>query len=158
MILISSHDKILNITIIFCRITFEIQKLNWWKQNILLIEKHLYNLESTITESQKNIIFNNIYQHCIFHTSKVKDKSSVSMIIKIQVLSGTGKNFIANTIRNIDINLNAIFLSYTCYDPTGCAASLINGTIHHRLFNIPIGNIPFCFYRLEWKKFFFNYS
>ena len=44
---------------------------------------------------------------------------------------------IANAIRNININLNSIFLSYTCCAPTGCAVLLINGTTHHQLFNIP---------------------
>ena len=48
------------------------------------------------------------------------------MTIKIQGLSGTGKKIIANTINNIDINLNPTFLSYTCCAPTGCVASLIN--------------------------------
>ena len=108
------------------------------KKQMLLIEEHIYNPENTITESQKNIIFNHIYQHYIFHISKDKHECPVSMTVKIQGLPGTGKTFIANTIRNIDINLDPMHLSYTCCAPTGCAASLINGTTHHQLFNIPI--------------------
>ena len=61
------------------------------------------------------------------------------MNVKIQGLLGTGKKIIANTMRNIDINLNPKFLSYTCCAPTGYAASLINGTTHHQFFNIPTG-------------------
>ena len=61
------------------------------------------------------------------------------MNVKIQGLPGTGKTCIANTIRNIDINLNPMFSSYACCFPTRCAASLINGTTHHQLFNIPTG-------------------
>ena len=106
---------------------------------MLLIEENIYNPENTITESQKIIIFNHIYQHYKFHISKDKHECPVSMTVKIQGLPGTGKTFIANTIRNIDINLDPMYLSYTCCAPTGCAASLINGTTHHQLFNIPIG-------------------
>ena len=79
-------------------------------------------------------------QHYIFHTSKDTYESPVSTTVKIQGLPGTGKTFIANTIHNININLNPMFLLYTCCAPTGCAASLFNGTTHHQLFNIPIGN------------------
>ena len=108
------------------------------KKQMLLIEEHIYNPENTITESQKNIIFNHIYQHYLFHTSIEKNESPVSMTVNIHGLPGTGKIFIANTIRNIDINLNPMILLFTYCDPTGCAASLINGTTHHQLFNIPI--------------------
>ena len=116
---------------------------------MLLIEENIYNPENTITESQKNIIFNHIYQHYIFHISKDKHESLVSMTVKIQGLPGTGKTFIANTIRNIDISLNPMNLSYTCCAPTGYAASLINETTHHQLFNILIEKNSFIFYRLE---------
>ena len=73
------------------------------------------------------------------------------MTVKIQGLPGTGKSFIANTIRNIDINLNPMHLSYTCCAPTGCAASLINGTTHHTLFNLPLGK---CFFSspTDWNE------
>ena len=66
-------------------------------------------------------------------------------------VTGTGKTFIANTIRNIDINLNPMFLSYTCYAPTGCAASLINVTTHYKFFNIPTGKV---FHKppKDWKE------
>ena len=59
------------------------------------------------------------------------------MNVKIQGLPGTSKQFITNTIRNIDINLNPMVLSYTCCTPTRCVTSLINGTTYHQLFNIP---------------------
>ena len=106
---------------------------------MLLIEEELYNPENTITDSQKIIIFNHIYQHYIFHISNAKDENPTSITVKIQGLPGTGKSFIANTIRNIDINLNPMHLSYTCCASTGCAASLINETTHHTLFNLPLG-------------------
>ena len=86
---------------------------------LLLIDEYIYNPENTITNSQKIIIFNHIYQHYVFHIVKNIDDYSVFMNVKIQGLLGTGKTFIANTIRNIDINLNPMFLSYTCYVPTG---------------------------------------
>ena len=63
------------------------------------------------------------------------------MNVKIQGLPGTSKTFIVNTIRNIDIMLKPMCLSYTCCAPTRCATSLINGTTHHQLFNIPTGGI-----------------
>ena len=116
---------------------------------MLLIEENIYNPENSITESQINVIFNHIYQHYLFHISKDKDESPASMTVKIQGLPGTGKTFIVNTIRNIDINLNSTLLSYTCCTPTGCAASLINKTTYHQLFNVPIGKSQFCSYRLE---------
>ena len=73
------------------------------------------------------------------------------MNIKIQGLQGTGKIYIANTIRNIDINLNPVFLSYICYASTGCVALLINGTTNHQLFNISTQRI---FHKPpnDWKK------
>ena len=49
------------------------------------------------------------------------------------------KIFIANTIPNIDIRLFPNSTCYSSYAPTGCAPSLINGQIHHKLFNIPVG-------------------
>ena len=60
-----------------------------------------------------HIIFNHIYQYYIFHIVKNINDCLVSMNVKIQGLPGTGKTFIANTIRNIDINLNPMFLLYT---------------------------------------------
>ena len=116
-------------------------------QKCSLLKKNKCNPENNITESLKIIIFNHMYQHYIFHISKDKHKSPVSMTIKIQGLPGTGKTFIANTIRNIDINLNPMYLSYSCCDPTGCVTSLINGTPHQQLFNILMEKtIPFFFY------------
>ena len=61
------------------------------KKQMLLIEEHIYNPENTITESQKNIIFNHIYQHYLFYIFKNKDEGPVSMTVKIQGLPGTGK-------------------------------------------------------------------
>ena len=118
---------------------------------MLLIEEHLYNPENTITNSPKNIIFNHIYQHYVFHIIKKIDDNPVSMSVKIQGLPGTGKTFIANTIRNIDINLNPMLLSYTCCAPTRCAASLINRTTQHQLFNIPTWKV---FHKppKDWKE------
>ena len=98
---------------------------------MLLIEENIYNPENTITESQKIITFDHIYQYYIFNISKDKHESPVFVTVKIQGLLGTGKTFITNTIRNIDINLNPMYLSYTYCAPTGCTASLINGTTHH---------------------------
>ena len=60
-------------------------------KKILLIEEKIYNPESSITESLKIIIFNHIYQHCIFYIFKNKDEGPVSMSVKIQGLPGTGK-------------------------------------------------------------------
>ena len=73
------------------------------------------------------------------------------MIVNIQGLLNTWKRFISNTIRNIDINLNPTFLSYTCCAPTECTASIINGTTHHQLFNILTGKF---FHRppKDWKE------
>ena len=76
---------------------------------MLLIEENIYNPENTITDSQKNIIFNHIYQHYVFHIVKDIDDYSVSMNVKIQGLPCTSKTFITNIIRNVDINLNPIF-------------------------------------------------
>ena len=50
----------------------------------LPIEEKIHNPENTITDSQKIIIFNHIYQHYIFHISKDKDEGPVSMTVKIQ--------------------------------------------------------------------------
>ena len=72
-------------------------------KKMLLIEANIYNPENTITDSQKNIIFNHIYQHYIFHIVKDIDDCPVSINVKIQRLPGTGKTFIANTICNINI-------------------------------------------------------
>ena len=85
------------------------------------------------------IIFNHICQHYIFQNINSNEEIPPSMNVKIQGLPGIGKTFIANTIRNIDI---CLFPNSTCYPscaPTGCTASLINGHIHHKLFNIPVG-------------------
>ena len=114
--------------------------------------RNIYNPENTITESQKIIIFNHIYQYYIFHISKDKHECPVSMTLKIQELPGTGKTFIVNTIRNIDINLDPVYLSYTCCAQTGCAASLINGTTHHQLFNIPIEKNSIYLLQIGMKK------
>ena len=44
-------------------------------KKLLLIEEHLYNPENTITDSQKRIVFNHIYQHYMFHKFKDTDIS-----------------------------------------------------------------------------------
>ena len=67
------------------------------------------NQENIITDSQNIIILNYIYQYYIFHIVQDIDDCSFSMNDKIQGLPGTSKTCIANTIRNIDINLNPIF-------------------------------------------------
>ena len=53
-------------------------------KKMLLIEENVYNPENTITESQKIIIFNHIYQHCAFHIVKDIDDYPVSINVKIQ--------------------------------------------------------------------------
>ena len=53
-------------------------------KQLLLIEEKIYNPENTITDSKKNIIFNHIYQHYVFHIVKNIDDSPVSMNVKIQ--------------------------------------------------------------------------
>ena len=106
---------------------------------ITKIKYEKYNPTNIKSKSQKIIIFNHIYQHYIFQNINSNEEIPPSMNVKIQDLPGTGKTFIANTIRNIDIRL---FPNSTCYSscaPTGCAASFINGQTHHKLFNIPVG-------------------
>ena len=76
---------------------------------MLLFEENIYNPENTITESQKIIIFNHIYQHYVFHKFQNTDVSPVCITVKIQGLLGTGKTLITNTILNIDIDLNLLF-------------------------------------------------
>ena len=61
------------------------------------------------------------------------------MNVRIKGLPVTGKIFIANTIRNIDIHLFPNSTYYSSCAPTGCTTSLINGQPHHTLFNIPVG-------------------
>ena len=56
-------------------------------KKLLLIEEHLYNPENTITDSQIIIIFNNIYQHYVFHTFKNIDDNPVSMNVTQYVIS-----------------------------------------------------------------------
>ena len=61
------------------------------------------------------------------------------MNVKIQGLPRTGKTFIANIIRNIDIRLFPNSTYYSSCAPTECASSLINDQTHQKLFNIPLG-------------------
>ena len=103
------------------------------------IEYEKYNPTNIKSKSQKIIIFNHIYQHYIFQNINSNEEIPPSMNVKIQGLPGTGKTFIANTIRNIDIRLFPNSICYSSCAPTGCAASLINGQTHHKLFNIPVG-------------------
>ena len=135
----------------------------WYKAFHLDLEhvksqKEIYNPENTITDSQKHIIFNHIYRHYVFHTVKNINDFPVSVNVKIQGLPGTSKTFIVNTIRNIDIMLKPMFLSYTCCAPTGCVASLTNRTAHHHLFNISIGKKSILLLQIGIKKYFFNIS
>ena len=82
-------------------------------KKLLLIEENIYNPQNTMTDSQNIIMFNHIYQHYVFHIVKDIDDNPVSTNVKIQGLLGTGKTFIASTIRNIDINLNPMcFIIY----------------------------------------------
>ena len=80
-----------------------------------------------------------MYQHYVYNLVNDIDDYPVSMNVKIKGLPCIWKEFIENTIRNFDINLNPMFLSYICCVPTGCAAKVINGTTHILLFNIPTG-------------------
>ena len=100
------------ITIIFLQNYIRNPKTLLMEKKLLLIEEHLYNPENTITDSQKVIIINHIYQHYLFHISKHKDENPAFMTAKIQELPDNGNAFIAKRIRNIDIDLNPMFLSY----------------------------------------------
>ena len=82
---------------------------------MLLIEEEKYTPENTITDSQTIIICNHMYQHCVFHIVKDIDDSPVSMNVEIHGFPGTGKKIIANTIFNIVINLNSVFIIYLLY-------------------------------------------
>ena len=104
-----------------------------------IIQYGKYNPTNIKFKSQKMSILNHICQHYIVQNINSNEEIPPSMNVKIQGLPGIGKTFIATTIRNIDIRL---FPNSTCYSscaPTGCAASLINGQTHHKLFNIPVG-------------------
>ena len=91
------------------RTKIENKKFFRWQIKIVTHRRKIYNPQNTIIDSQTIIIFNHIYQHHVFHIVKYIDNHSVSMNVKIQGLPGTGKTFISNTIRNIDINLNHKF-------------------------------------------------
>ena len=76
---------------------------------MLLTEEIIYKIENTATDSQNTITLNHIYHHYIVHNSKDNEFSPASTTVKIQELPGTRNISIANTIRNIDINLNLMF-------------------------------------------------
>ena len=94
------------------------------------MDEKIYNPENNITDFKKIIIFNHIYQHYIFHISKDKHEFPVSVNVKIQGLPGTGKTFIANTIRNIDINFKSfVFIIYLlCSNRMSCFINQWNHT------------------------------
>ena len=100
------------------------------------VQYEKYNSKNIKSKSQKIIIFDHLYQHYIFHNINSNEEIPSSMNVKIQDLPGKGKTFIVNTIRNIDIRLFPNSICYSSCAPTGCAASLINGQTHYKLFNI----------------------
>ena len=83
-----------------------------YSSKMTTIQYAKYNPTNIKSKSQKMIIFNHIYQHYIFQNINSNEEIPPSMNVKIQGLPGTGKTFIANKIRNIDIRL---FPSSTCY-------------------------------------------
>ena len=91
------------------------------------IQYEKYNPTNIKSKSRKMVIFNHIYQHYIFQNINSNEEIPPSMNVKIQGLPGTGKTFIANTIRNIDIRLFPNSACYSFCASTGCATSLING-------------------------------
>ena len=76
---------------------------------MLLTEEIIYRTENSATVAQNTIILNHIYHHYVVHNSKDNEFNPASTTVKIQELPGTRNIFIANTIRNIDINLNLMF-------------------------------------------------
>ena len=116
-----------------------------------LIKESHYRPEKAKGDAQKLLVFVHLYQHYLWkeYEEKVRianddddDGMDIdippSLLVKVQGKPGTGKSFVANTVKNITRTiLNAKRDEASC--PTGCAASLIGGKTHFRALHIPAG-------------------
>ena len=117
-----------------------------------LINESLYRPEKAKGDAQKLLVFVHLYQHYLWKQYEDNVKKAIdhddddcndidippSLLIKVQGKPGTGKSFVANTVKNITRTvLKAKRDEASC--PTGCAASLIGGKTHFRALHIPAG-------------------
>ena len=108
---------------------------------IQLHEKDTYKPENCIGESQKFIIYHNLYyqylyaQYCNGETNIVPNQQFVF----VEGKPGTGKTFVVKTLRNMNRIIHNSNTSDLASAPTGCASALIDGSTHFRLCKIPTG-------------------
>ena len=65
------------------KLKLKINYSNDGNKKLFLIEEDLYNPQNTITDSEKYIMFNHIYQHYIFHIVKDIDDCPICMNVNI---------------------------------------------------------------------------
>ena len=120
-------------------------------ESMYLFQEDIYCPENAKGDMQTFLIYLHLYQHYTWDQyfesqSQGLQQSHRDMLtpppsihVKVQGLPGTGKTFVINTNRNVTRNIFQSNSNDITCAPTACAASLINGSTHCRVFKIPIG-------------------
>ena len=107
--------------------------------DVQLHEQETYKPENCIGESQKFIIYHNLYYQYLYVKYCNGESNTVpnQQLIFVEGKPGTGKTFVVKTLRNMNRIIHNSNLLDLATAPTGCASALIDGSTHFRLCKIP---------------------
>jgi hypothetical protein len=114
------------------------------EQQLILFDNDVHKPENCKGSAQKFLIYEHIYYHYqieLYKTGQLENQPP-SLFTLVEGKPGTGKTFVTKTLRNITRKITGRNSSDMASAPTGCAASLIEGTTHCRCCSIPVGG-PF---------------
>ena len=117
--------------------------LNSNDDELQLFDTEMFKPENARTSEQRFIIFHHMHNLYLWKqyldANDTESEPPVQSYTLIEGLPGTGKTFVIKTLRNMTRKVFKNKNSDMASAPTGCAASLFNGSTHNRCCDIPTG-------------------
>ena len=107
-----------------------------------LFKEELFRPEKAQSEEQKFLIFHHLLVHYNFkmhEANPIEHPLPPMENVFVEGKPGVGKSWVSNTIRNITRAVRKCNLADKATAPTGCSASIIRGSTHHRSIGVPTG-------------------
>lgn len=106
-----------------------------------LIDEHIFRPENASTKAQKFLAFHHLHHHYLTHQYETgqREEPPPMQNVFVEGLPGVGKTFVIRTVSNMTKVIKGRNDSVMVSAPTGCAASLIDGSTHNRSLTIPVG-------------------
>lgn len=119
------------------------QQMTEFNENepVNFFNEELHRPENAKTSGQKFLIYHQLYwqyQMWLYKRGEIHTLPQMQTVY-LEGLPGTGKTFVINTIRNIVKSITKSNHADAAVAPTGCAASLIEGSTMARFFSLPVG-------------------